>query len=109
MNILSYNCRGLGNHRVVGRLNKLLRKEGLELVFLMETKRSVVEMVSVNTKLQFPNTYFVDSVGHAGGLGLLWSDIVEVIIMSASVHYIDCSVKGLFGDDEWRFTGFYVS
>lgn len=53
-------------------------------------------MQKVKEKVKFPNGYFVDSAGRAGGLALVWSDDVKVNILSASLHHIDCMVEGLF-------------
>ena len=38
MNILNYNCQGLGNHRIVHDLKRVLQDEAPKVVFLMETK-----------------------------------------------------------------------
>lgn len=107
MSCISYNCRGLGNPRAVGRLKKLLSRERPDVIFLMETKLGSVEMNIIKNKLQFQNGYHVDAMGRSGGLSLMWMDNVDVSIMSASAHYVDCMVKGLFTNDAWRLTRFY--
>ncbi|XP_021842437.2 uncharacterized protein [Spinacia oleracea] len=107
MSLLSYNFRGLGNQRAVGRLKKLLNNEAHDIVFLMETKRSAEEMQVVKSRLGFSESYFVDSEGRAGGLALLWNDNIGVTVLSASLHHIDCIIKGLFCEEEWRLTCFY--
>lgn len=104
MSALSYNCRGIGNHRAVGRLKKLLNKEAPDLVFLMENKRSAYEMCGLKKKLNFNDGFCIDSIGRLGGLVLLCSDNIEVDILSASFHYIDCNVNGLF---LWSCLAFY--
>ena len=38
MNLLSWNCRGLGNPRSVNALKEVIRIEKPKIVFLMETK-----------------------------------------------------------------------
>ena len=38
MSIISWNCRGLGNLRIVHALEKVVNKEEPDIVFLMETK-----------------------------------------------------------------------
>ena len=38
MSLLSWNCRGLGNLRIVNALAKVVNKEEPIIVFLMETK-----------------------------------------------------------------------
>ncbi|KAL2900215.1 hypothetical protein RDABS01_025297 [Bienertia sinuspersici] len=50
---------------------------------------------------------FVDSMGRAGGLALLWSYDMRVSLSSYSTHHIDCEVKLPHNNVEWRFTGIY--
>ena len=38
MNLLSWNCRGLGNPRIVRDLHHMVKEKKPTLVFLMETK-----------------------------------------------------------------------
>ena len=38
MNLLSWNCRGLGNLWTVNALKEVVKKEDPKIVFLMETK-----------------------------------------------------------------------
>ncbi|XP_074266328.1 uncharacterized protein LOC141588804 [Silene latifolia] len=47
----------------------------------------------------------VDSVGRSGGLAFLWRKEVDCTFVSASVHHMDFSIKGVEG--AWRITGFY--
>ena len=47
MNIMSWNCRGLGNPWTVQALKRVIKKEDPSLVFLMETKLIVEEMKNV--------------------------------------------------------------
>lgn len=49
----------------------------------------------------------MDSAGRAGVLALLWNDNVDVQVVSASLHHIDCTIQGLFCDENWRLACFY--
>lgn len=100
MSLISYNCRGLGNPRSVGRLKTLLGKENSDVVFLMETKLGADRMSSVQNKLQMQKGYHVDAMGRSGGMSILWSDNVDINVLSSFSHYIDFTVRGLFTDVE---------
>jgi hypothetical protein len=50
----------------------------------------------------------VDSDGLSGGIGLFWSEEVEVDIQSFSSAHINAKVRMIDSDlPMWRFTGFY--
>jgi exonuclease III len=70
MNILSWNCRGLGNPQTVGELCRLVKDKRPAMIFLMETKLRKSRMELVRIKIGFPNMMVVDSIGRSGGLAL---------------------------------------
>ena len=50
----------------------------------------------------------MDSMGHSGGLALIWAKSMKENILGLNKHFIDVVVsKDLCG--EWRFTGYYGS
>ncbi|XP_074318307.1 uncharacterized protein LOC141655110 [Silene latifolia] len=107
ISLLCYNCRRLDNEPTVVRLSGLLRQEGADVVILVEKKLSVVEMRNVITRLGGYKGVGADSMGRSAGVAVLWKEGVEVEVISVSAHHIGVSVKGLFGIDEWRLSGFY--
>ncbi|XP_074297839.1 uncharacterized protein LOC141628625 [Silene latifolia] len=107
MSLLCYNCRGLGNDPAVVRLRGLLQRENADMVILMETKLSGEEMRKVIVRLGGYEEVGTDSIGRSAGVALLWKEGVEVDVISTSAHHLDVFVKGLFGVDVWRLTGFY--
>ena len=74
MNILSWNCRGLGNLEVVLVLHNLVKSQGPIVLFLMETKLNVRRMELLRVKLRFKYCFSIPSLGRSGGLALLWND-----------------------------------
>ncbi|KAL2931806.1 hypothetical protein RDABS01_037216 [Bienertia sinuspersici] len=60
-----------------------------------------------NALLGFKNGVFVDSMGRAGGLTLLWNDDIEVNLRSMNTHHIDAMI-GSSAENNWRLTGIYV-
>ncbi|XP_074313417.1 uncharacterized protein LOC141648588 [Silene latifolia] len=105
MNLLSLNCRGLGNPDAVGGLSNLLRREAPALVFLCETKLSGSELHRMRAHLCDYEGMEVDSVRRSGGLAFLWRKGVNCVFRSASVHHMDFDVQDARGT--WRVTGFY--
>ncbi|XP_074271629.1 uncharacterized protein LOC141595561 [Silene latifolia] len=105
MNLLSLNCRGLGNPAAVGGFHNLLRKEAPALVFLSETKLSGEEFRRVRTCLDDYDSMEVDCAGRSGGLAFMWKKHVRCVFRSSSMHHMDFDIH-----DEsrvWRVTGFY--
>ncbi|XP_074295385.1 uncharacterized protein LOC141623208 [Silene latifolia] len=105
MNLLSLNCRGLGNPDAVGGLRNLIRREAPIVLFLCETKLSGSEWCNISRSLDGYDGLSVDSVGRSGGLALLWQKGVRCRLRSMSVHYMDVDLE--IGEAKWRFTGFY--
>ena len=106
MNIISWNCRGLGNLRAVLALHNLVKTQGPKILFLMETKLDVRRMELVRITLRFQHCFTVPSLGRCGGLALLWNDEVGLTIQNYSINHIDAHVRSQ-GELQWRFTGFY--
>ncbi|KAL2936310.1 DNA-(apurinic or apyrimidinic site) lyase chloroplastic, partial [Bienertia sinuspersici] len=108
--ILSWNCRGLGNIPTVQALRRLVSIENPHIIFLAETKLKAPEMERIKNKINFPGLLAVDCVGNGrkrrGGLALLWRSSLEVCIQSFSQNHIDAKIKD--GEREvWRLTGIY--
>ena len=106
MNLLSWNCRGLGNLQAVLVLHNLVKSEGPTVLFLMETKLDVRGMESIRVKLGFKFCFSVPCLGRSGGLALLWNDPAQVTIQNFSQNHVDSHVQ-LAEGAKWRFTGFY--
>ena len=106
MNIISWNCRGLGNLQAVLVLHNLVKTQEPKILFLMETKLDVRRMEFVRIKLRFKHCFTVPSLGRSGGLALLWNDEVELSIHNYSINHIDAHVRSQ-GELRWQFTGFY--
>ena len=70
MNLLSWNCRGLGNQRTVNALKKIIKAQVPNLVFLMETKSNRGWMEYVRDQCEFKNGLIMPSEGASGGLAL---------------------------------------
>ena len=80
MNILSWNCWGLGNPTTVLSLQNLVKVQGPKVLFLMETKLDGKKMEVLRVELHFKFCFTVLSQGSSGGLALLWNDPMELTI-----------------------------
>ena len=107
MSAIAWNCRGLRNSRTVGALQKTVMEEDPSLVFLMETKFNVEEMVEIKHKLERDQGMIVSSVRRSGGLALLWKELQTVDVQTFSPRHIDAIVSEDGGNRKWRFIGFY--
>lgn len=106
MNLLSWNCRGLGNPRTVRVLIDLVKSHKPVFLFLSKTLVHSNKVGELCDKLGFDHYFAVDSVGRGGGLAVLWRRNFPVRVVDSSSNFIDvhvyegCSVK-------WRLTCFY--
>ena len=73
MKIFSWNVRNLGNPRAFQALKKILLLHGAQIVFLCETKVSILQMNGIANKLNFDNCFVVNYNCRGGGLALLWN------------------------------------
>ena len=107
MNIISWNCRGLGILRLVLALTKLVRVEALLLIFLVGIKAKVPNMARLQTKLDYTQGLIVPSDGKSGGLALVWKEGINVWTHKYSNSHIDVVVTDTTSNMWWRATGFY--
>ena len=108
MNVLSSNCRGLGNPEAVRKLCNIVKQEGPTLLFVMETKIKAKRVEVLKHSLGFGGCFAVDSAGLSGGIGLFWSRDVIVDLKNYSQKHIDVVVRSNDQNNSvWRFTGFY--
>lgn len=107
MNVLRWNCRGLGNPLTVRILRRLVRKKKPNVVFLMETKLLSQSMEYVRVKLGFDGLFVVDCHGRSGGLALMWKSENNIQVQNYSRRHINAIVKIGNNGKEWKLTGFY--
>lgn len=81
------------NDRTFKALQKFLHSYKPKLVFLCETKLSVMQMNNVGKKLKLESCFAVSSKSKSGGLAMLWSQDIKVDIASFSDHHIDAEVE----------------
>ena len=107
MSVLCYNCRGLGEHRAVANLRRIIRSCSPRVVFLSETKKLESEMRRMIQKFGEYGGVFVDCAGRSEGLAMLWHTSLKLSLLSKSLHHIDIIVERWEGVEPWSFTGVY--
>ena len=107
MNSLGWNCRGLGNPRLVRALHDLVRQWAPKIVFLSETKLRTKRMERIRDRIGFANGLFVPSHGRSGGLALMWTRETDVEIKSFGRHHIDAIITEENSNFKRRISGFY--
>ncbi|XP_062021085.1 uncharacterized protein LOC133737569 [Rosa rugosa] len=119
MNLLSWNCQGIGNPWTVRGVKWLISLNILKVVFLSETRCTDKEMDEIRRQVGMKSAFTVDckfvmkkhdkGVSRAGGLCWMWAEDVTVEVQSYSDSHVDVDVVVGEATDpkRWRFTGFY--
>jgi hypothetical protein len=89
MNILCWNCRGLGTASTVAELRLLVKRFRPSLLFLSETKMKDSKARNLMWSLGFSGCFAVSSEGSSGGLALfgarsamfLSNTILQILLM----------------------------
>lgn len=107
MNVLAWNCQGLGSTPAVRILTDELKSKRPILVFLAKTKASSSKGKGIQNKLELMQGISVPSDGRSGGLAMLWREGTDIRFKSCSHSHIDVVVVGEQGMLPWRAMGFY--
>ena len=81
MNLIGWNCRRLGNPRMVREVCDIARQKALKILFLRETKCSSSIVDQLKSKTNFFGIS-VNAIGRSGGLALLWAKDIDISILS---------------------------
>jgi hypothetical protein len=92
MKALSLNCRGLGNPQTVNEFHEIVRKEGPNVVFLIETHLANNNLEWLRVRMRMRGCFGVEGHGQGGGLALLWDATMNVSVQSYSAYHIDAKV-----------------
>lgn len=63
------------------------------VIFLMETMANQKKMQALKNKVGFYCLFTLDSVGHNGGLAVMWKEDIEVSVNDYSKNHIDAQVR----------------
>lgn len=106
MSIISWNCRGLGNHRAVRVLGELLKTHKPDFLFLSETLSCSNRIKELSLKFGFSRYFAVDKRGRAGGLAIFWKHTMVCEVIDSSQNHIDVIISET-NLMKWRLTCYY--
>lgn len=106
MNILSWNCHGIGTPWAFQFLKNLVSQKKPSIIFLCETLCKKDKIERVQKSLGFEGMLAVECEGQGGGLAILWKNKNEVSVASYSINHID-AVVDIQGWSRYRLTGIY--
>jgi len=93
MNIISWNCRGLGNVKAVPSLKDLIRVYKSDIVILIETLVDSNKISDLCYILGFENHFSVDQIGQSGGLAILWRNNINCSLLNYSQNFINMAIS----------------
>ncbi|GMI63733.1 hypothetical protein HRI_000042600 [Hibiscus trionum] len=102
INILCWNAQGVASPAFRRHFRNFVRINDPQVVVLVEPRINSVRADRVLTKLEFPNSYWVEAHGFNGGIWLLWWDSVSIHIDRISNQFIHICVT-LIVSSEWFF------
>eukprot|EP00253_Pinus_taeda_P006193 PITA_06193 len=89
MQMISWNCRGLGNPNKAKAIKDLLKIETADILMLQETKVEGEALLNTSVnKWKYDSGKVVSARGTAGGLGTLWTKSFSLERFSATQHWI---------------------
>ena len=75
MKLVSWNCRGLGNHAKIEAVKDLLKSEPADILLLQETKIAGQALLEISkSKWKKSSGKAVIARGSSGGLATLWTE-----------------------------------
>lgn len=86
---------------------RLIFNKDPTIVFLCETKSSVLCMERLRAKFQFVRSFSVASWARFGGLCVFWKEEANLGLRSYSNNHIDLDVGGIGENGYWHLTCFY--
>lgn len=106
MNILNWNCRGLGHLRAVPALKDLVRTQKPDILFLFETRVNANKIEEVKLKIGFDSCLATDRLGSGGGVAVFWKRSLSCVVTNFASNYINLEITES-SKGSWRLTGFY--
>ncbi|XP_052112461.1 uncharacterized protein LOC127744218 [Arachis duranensis] len=99
MNIISWNCRGVGSKTFPSLIRDLRHEYSANLFFLLETHVNGIRGNQIRHKIGFDQSFVVDATGHAGGIWCLWdSSVWKVDVLEHDKQFVHLKITG------WPYT-----
>ena len=107
MRLMSWNCRGVGRAPTARSLKALVRDEGPDVLFLVETKVKSPKLEKLKVGMGFANFFGVDRIGKADSLSIFWKLGFELEIVFSNSHVIAALVYFDPPDNVWLLLAVY--
>ena len=110
MKLVSWNCRGLGNHAKIEAVKDLLKMEPADILLLQETKIAGQALLEISkSKWKKSAGIAVSARGSSGGLATLWSeDKHQLIKTQETQHWIYTEIRHLASKLKISLVNLYV-
>lgn len=69
-------------------LCRIIASTNAQVTFISETKNDSLSVNDLNNAFCVDNSYIVPVVNTSGGLWLLWSDEMDIMVVKSSANYI---------------------
>ena len=109
MQMISWNCRGLGNPNKAEAIKDLLKIETADILMLQETKVEGEALLNISVnKWKFASGKAVSARGTAGGLGTLWTKSFSLERFSTTQHWIYTELRHTVSNLTFALFNLYV-
>lgn len=89
MNVISWNCRGIGQKGFVPLIKDISREYDATMIFLLEIHPSGERVRKIVSKMGFDGSHITESMGQAGGIIAIWKTSVwQVDILQQSNQFL---------------------
>jgi hypothetical protein len=106
MSIVAWNCRGLGNLRVIPKIKFLVWYYKPDILFLCETIVEVNKIEEFRYHLGYDSCFAPVRSSRGRGFALFWRNTVNCSIVNYSANHISAKIEEV-SRRAWIFTGFY--
>jgi hypothetical protein len=107
MNLLAWNCRGLGLPRTVQELVQLIRTYRPKILFICETKLGDKKIKELRWRVGLRKCITQSGRGNGGRIALHYDEQLEIKTLSSGPRYFDVLIKDASNGHQWRGTFVY--
>lgn len=110
LDVLLWNCRGISNRDAVNTLADLVEAHRPDIFIVTETRMQRDRIRQVADQLPFDAWEASETIGHRGGILLLWrSEAVDVSIMGSTEQEIHAMLEVRNSDRPFLLSAIYAS
>jgi len=107
MNLLAWNCQGLGLPRTIHELVLLVRAYRPKILFISETRQGEKKIKGLRWRLGLKHCMTQVGKGKGAGIALYWDEQIEIKVLSEGPRYFDVLVNDTPNGRKWRGTFVY--